>query len=676
MFAYLCLVGLLFCAPITQAATQAAIDAMRDNSLAWLITNQKFDGSWQGVEGTGIQTTSIALDALSNAGINSQVYARGLAWLANSEPQSVDSLSRQIVTMANAGMDVTDKLTTLISWRNNTFTWGAYDRYSISYPDTPLASSAIRKDTAVFNANIAELSNAMCAIIATQKTGDVSIAGSWSYFPGPNGAAVPASPGSVLPTVYNLLEMSAYNDLSPSINCGTVYQFIDIINVGLDWLISQRRNIDGGFGDNGASTALETALAYSIIAKIRPGDITLTSAQDYMVSTQSIDGSWQGDTLVAAVATTTLPSVTLTDTDNDGIPDSVEAVLGTNPAIADSRDLLPSDGIFTFQDYQNSNLQPNGVNYVPFRDHFDDYEYEDRWYLTSVDANMIYSVFETGTELLCTTQQPAAACNGWVLESFASVDVTNAVFHARIRPEGFGTTSLGLVQSQNYSNRIEVRFDNDTAPYLELRSWDAGVETSLPLATSTTYMGADVDIRIVKSGDQYYLFVNGMPQGNVTNTGLGNTALRPFIIEESCLEDGGFVDSRFDLIEILIDRDADGRADLYEDANLDGVVNAGESDPLNPDMDNDTILDGFDNCLFKTNTAQRDTDGDGYGNYCDPDFDNNLVVNASDLAFFKTKFFSADSDADLNGDGVVNAADLAILKTMFFKPPGSSGLVP
>ncbi len=360
VFVCLSMMGLLFCAPIIQAATQAEIDTMRDNSLAWLITNQQFDGSWQGVEGSGIQTTSIALDALNNAGVNSQVYARGLAWLANSEPQSVDSLSRQIVAMANAGMDVSDKLTTLISWRNNTFTWGAYDRYSISYPDTPLASSAIRKDTALFNANITELSSAMCAIIATQKTGDVSVAGSWSYFPGPSGASVPASPGALVPTVYNLLEMSAFNDISPSINCGTVYQFIDIINAGLDWLISQRLNIDGGFGDNGTSTALETALAYSIIAKIRPGDATLASAQDFMVSTQSINGSWQGDTLVAAIVATTLPTVTLVDTDNDGIPDSVEAILGTNPTIADSRDLLPSDGIFTYLDYQNSNMQPNG----------------------------------------------------------------------------------------------------------------------------------------------------------------------------------------------------------------------------------------------------------------------------------------------------------------------------
>ena len=98
---------------------------------------------------------------------------------------------------------------------------------------------------------------------------------------------------------------------------------------------------------------------------------------------------------------------------------------------------------------------------------------------------------------------------------------------------------------------------------------------------------------------------------------------------------------------------------------------------LSPDdTDADGMWDYVDNCVLAPNPAQRDTDGDGYGNYCDPDFDNNLVVNAKDLAFFKTKFFTADPDADLNGDGGVNAGDLAILKSFFFKAPGPSGLNP
>jgi hypothetical protein len=94
------------------------------------------------------------------------------------------------------------------------------------------------------------------------------------------------------------------------------------------------------------------------------------------------------------------------------------------------------------------------------------------------------------------------------------------------------------------------------------------------------------------------------------------------------------------------------------------------------DTDGDGIVDALDNCVLVANPAQRDTDRDNYGNYCDPDFDNNLVVNADDLAYLKSMFFSTDPDADLNGNGSVNAADMTILKDMFFDAPGPSGLVP
>jgi hypothetical protein len=88
------------------------------------------------------------------------------------------------------------------------------------------------------------------------------------------------------------------------------------------------------------------------------------------------------------------------------------------------------------------------------------------------------------------------------------------------------------------------------------------------------------------------------------------------------------------------------------------------------DSDGDGVNDNADNCILIVNPLQRDTDGDGFGNYCDPDFNNDLIVNAADLGYLKSSFFSSDPDADLNGDGVVNAADLAILKSFFFQPPG------
>lgn len=99
-------------------------------------------------------------------------------------------------------------------------------------------------------------------------------------------------------------------------------------------------------------------------------------------------------------------------------------------------------------------------------------------------------------------------------------------------------------------------------------------------------------------------------------------------------------------------------------------------EPFFLDTDGDTVPDDADNCTLVSNPAQRDTDADGFGNYCDPDFDNNLVINSADLAHMKTQFFSPDPDADLTGDGIVNAGDLVILKSMFFQAPGPSGLLP
>ena len=75
-------------------------------------------------------------------------------------------------------------------------------------------------------------------------------------------------------------------------------------------------------------------------------------------------------------------------------------------------------------------------------------------------------------------------------------------------------------------------------------------------------------------------------------------------------------------------------------------------------LDGDTIDDSIDNCTQVANEEQRDTDGDGFGNYCDPDLDNNSVVNSIDYNLLKLEFYSNNANADFDGDTQVNFADL------------------
>ena len=94
------------------------------------------------------------------------------------------------------------------------------------------------------------------------------------------------------------------------------------------------------------------------------------------------------------------------------------------------------------------------------------------------------------------------------------------------------------------------------------------------------------------------------------------------------------------------------------------------------DRDRDGIPDICDNCKKIPNERQRDTDGDGYGNFCDPDLNNDLVVNLIDFGMFRSVYGTANPDADFDGNGTVDLVDFGIFRRFYGRPPGPSGLVP
>ena len=96
------------------------------------------------------------------------------------------------------------------------------------------------------------------------------------------------------------------------------------------------------------------------------------------------------------------------------------------------------------------------------------------------------------------------------------------------------------------------------------------------------------------------------------------------------------------------------------------------------DLDNDGVPATEDNCILVANADQRDTDGDGYGNWCDGDLNNDGATNTLDLNLYKQAHRTSvgdpnyNPDADFNGDGTINTLDLNIYKGLHRNPPGPS----
>ena len=127
-----------------------------------------------------------------------------------------------------------------------------------------------------------------------------------------------------------------------------------------------------------------------------------------------------------------------------------------------------------------------------------------------------------------------------------------------------------------------------------------------------------------------------------------------------------------------------GTSALADDLKISTESIRSSDDPTSctEDFEEDKILNCMDNCIAVLNTAQIDSDQDGFGNACDTDISDvvDCVTNYFDYIVLTDAMFSDPSslnwnpDADFNADDTVNFQDVAIFAGYFLLEPGPSGL--
>src|SRR3569832_2496838 len=210
-------VGALAVSGESYALTQTDYDNAWAKGLAWLIKNQKSDGSRGAPPGAAAAPPAPTLEALKSSGVSGFPRAGAESWLTNAYLYSTDALARTLIALARVAgnpstgpYDATSALDTLGKRANSTTrsTWGTYPGFGTSIMDTALAWRAYR--VSAKNLPDAPLLLAVfCDVLPAQIT-DTAGAG-WGYMP--NIPASGAQPGygkktpAILPTAQVMIEL-------------------------------------------------------------------------------------------------------------------------------------------------------------------------------------------------------------------------------------------------------------------------------------------------------------------------------------------------------------------------------------------------------------------------------------------------------------------------------------
>ena len=115
-----------------------------NSGLSWLTSAQTSTGNWPEVDTTEYYSTVAALDAVYALEPSSPAYTAAFQWMTGQMVSPTDYLSRRIIALKRAEMDVSSELEVLLLYRNSKGGWGGEISYLSDNLDTALALQALK----------------------------------------------------------------------------------------------------------------------------------------------------------------------------------------------------------------------------------------------------------------------------------------------------------------------------------------------------------------------------------------------------------------------------------------------------------------------------------------------------------------------------------------------------
>jgi len=363
------------------------------------------------------------------------------------------------------------------------------------------------------------------------------------------------------------------------------------------------------------------------------------------------------------------------DSDGDGVPDAYESTHGMSAAVPDAEGDLDADQVSNGDEYRAAtdgraaaDLPPGPPQtpYVLIRDLFDDGVLADRWALGLEAPPGRIALEEADGKLTLELEAWGdGSCSSAVLVGAPSVDSAGAVLRMQLELPESGDLCVGLIAGIDDANRVELCWLDDATDQhtASVRSVRAGAVEATAGALARP-SGAATSLRLEKAGSEYRASVDGLPLASLTSSVLGDEKLRVMLRSEICTQSDGPLALALRELMLLRDSDRDGLADLEEDPNADAELGPGETDPGDPDSDDDTVEDGEDNCRLFAND-QSDRDGDSIGDACecgDASDDGYLSwIDAQLIQRCAVHQIACPDLCDVTGEGVCNSMDARMI---------------